>query len=522
MALIGNLAIGITANASGFTTGINRALSVLNGFKSAVTSTAGKIVGITAGMAGVAGAAGMGMLVKDQMEAVDSAAKLSDKLGMDLQQLRGLQYAAEMAGASTETFNNSLEMLNRNFGDAINGSNTARASFTNLGINLQSMTGSSVTTLFKQVSDRISALPSPAQRASAAMDVFGKSYAGVMNFIETGSSDMDRMIDRFGVLSGSLSRVDAAKIEIANDKLTEMKIVVEGLAAKIGVELAPYIDGLIEKLINLGANGKNASNLVVSSFEWIATAIAKASDYVQLFSVAWHGVRWAIDNVARHIVSLLSYLQSAFVELGRMVGVSLSNPLSEWANELGVKERVAFRQAADAWSNFRSGANSEAVGTFFQDIRTKSEQAAQAIAKAADAKKEFASSDTEAGGLATSYAWMDKMKQLGANIFEQTRTPLEKFKAQIEEAAQAFQAGFIDSDTFGRYGKMLQDTLFPNQKAEHQQVGSFASIDNSRFALATSSQKNQTQKVSDPQLERTNQLLARISNNMGIQAAVAQ
>jgi hypothetical protein len=519
MALIGNLAIGITANASGFASGINKALAVLNGFKSAVTSTAGKIAGITTGLAGVAGAAGAGMLVSQQMEAVDSAAKLADKLGMDIQQLRGLQYAAGLAGGSAESFSNALTKMNQNVGDAIAGTKTAQAAFNNLGINVQDAAKSGAGDLFKQVADKIKDLPTPAQRASAAMDIFGKSYTDIMTFIETGSADMDSMIDRFNMLSGSLDRVDAAKIEAANDRLSDMKIILEGVAAKIGVEVAPYIDAMINKFVDMGFTGQGAAQHIVNGVSWITQAIAEASDYLYLFESVWYGLQAGITYAIRGIIQPVKELGDALVYLASLAGYEMANPVKEFADGLVIEAEAAWGKAMDAADKFNAGTNSQKAGQWFAEVKTNAQAAAVAISQAAEKKRDLMGGATmQDGGL------LERMKELGKlakKMFEDTRTPMEKFKTQMLDAGEAFMAGLTDMETFDRYAKMLQKTLFPDKKAEQRKVGSFASIDNSRFALATSSQKNQTQKVSDPQLEQTNQLLRQIKANLG-QTVVAQ
>jgi hypothetical protein len=527
MSLIGNLAVGITANAEGFVSGINKALKTLDSFKSSVISAATSTAGIMAGLTGVAAGGGLMMMVKQQMDAVDSSAKLADRLNMDIGQLRGLQYAAGLAGASSEDLNNSLEKMNKVIGDAVSSTKTAQASFTALGLDFKALARQDAATTFKQIADKIAALPTPSQRASAAMDIFGKGYASIMTLIETGSSDMDKMIERFNMLAGSLNRLDAAKVEIAGDRLSDLKVVVEGLAAKVAVELSPFIAALSEKLIELGFNGKNMAQSITNGFEMMASAVAYVSDYTELLKAGFYGFIAVTTSVSATFIHMFAEIGKAvdilIQKFEKISGVKLG--LGGEGNNLDALAKGLDQDALSYWDSmnasykkFSDGANSNSVGKWFDDLNAKANKAAQSVADVAKAKQKLAESTP-----ASESSWVDEtLKKFGEGLYESTRTAAEKLKEQIGKIEQAYRMGYTDSDTAGRAVDQAKKSYDDSLKKDANKVGGFKVVDTSLMSVAGMMGSGKKQVVTDPQLEQTNSLLKSIRTVLSTNTAVAQ
>ena len=62
--------------------------------------------------------------------------------------------------------------------------------------------------------------------------------------ISSAAQDIERM-------GGAISRLDAAKVEEAQDAMTRTKAAVSVLWAELTIKLAPAIEGMADKLTNL-------------------------------------------------------------------------------------------------------------------------------------------------------------------------------------------------------------------------------------------------------------------------------
>ena len=87
---ISTLNIGLDATVAPLVNGLKRAESAVGGFASKITSIGGTLAGLTgigAVVGGIVGSISFGVLINSQMEAIDSTAKLSDRIGIATEQL---------------------------------------------------------------------------------------------------------------------------------------------------------------------------------------------------------------------------------------------------------------------------------------------------------------------------------------------------------------------------------------------------------------------------------------------------
>src|SRR4051812_28753013 len=115
---IANLNVKLLANISGFASGMASAAKPLVDFAGKVAGTSLKIGGLVSAVTGLVGAGSMAALVHQSMEAIDTNAKLADRLGMTTEGLVGLQHAAGLAGVSNESLTGAMEKMLKALGGA--------------------------------------------------------------------------------------------------------------------------------------------------------------------------------------------------------------------------------------------------------------------------------------------------------------------------------------------------------------------------------------------------------------------
>lgn len=316
----------------GFTTGFASAAKTVKEFSSNFSSqilgtleTVGKFTGIGAIIAGALGGIGVGALVEGQMEAIDSTAKLSDRLGIATEQLTGLQHAANLSGVSSEQLSTGLGFLLKNMADAANGGKETSAAFKSLGLDAKDLIGLPTDVAFGKISDALNAIDNPAQKAGAAVKIFGKAGQELLPLLAEGSKGLAEMSDDAVKLGISFNRVDAAKVEEANDAITRLKDVFIGIADQIGIAIAPGVTYVANAFTDLGIQVVTIfrnilppiTGAISSLFDIVVSYISPIFDWISSNSDAILGtvaqiVAVEIGYVSDILSGLWSFVETVF------------------------------------------------------------------------------------------------------------------------------------------------------------------------------------------------------------------
>lgn len=181
------------------------------------TIAAGAIAGIGAAIFGVA----------SQVEKADAIGDFADKLGVSGQELQAWQHAANMADVEVGAFNSSLEKLTKRVGEALSGSEEAKKALN--GIQLQDSNGKTRDSLaiYKDLVKTISALPGPAERSAALIDVFGREGQNVLSLFNQEAGVTLDTIQRFQDSGWGFDAEALKNADLADKALKELRATVE-------------------------------------------------------------------------------------------------------------------------------------------------------------------------------------------------------------------------------------------------------------------------------------------------------
>jgi hypothetical protein len=201
VASIGKVSAVFTASTSGLTAGVKAAGSSFRSLQSdtkGLESAMKTLVAINGAQlfASVASSAlsSVRSLVsfgQAQAEVIDSASKLAARLGMTYGEFAGLSLAADLAGVSMDTIGKASQKAEIAFAKAAGGSKIATAAFAGLGLSVADLNGMSAADRFDAIASAIAALPTEAQRAAAAVQLFGKAGAELLPLFGSASSSID-------------------------------------------------------------------------------------------------------------------------------------------------------------------------------------------------------------------------------------------------------------------------------------------------------------------------------------------
>lgn len=380
---IATLSVKLVASIGSFSSSMAAATKPLAGFASSVAGTATKILGLASAGAALVAGGSLAYMTKQSMDAIDTNAKLADRLGLTTEGLVGLQYAGDLAGVSGEQMTGALEKMLKSLGGAADDSELASNAFTKLGLNAEALANTPADEAFSTIAQKISEIQNPAERATAAMGIFGKSGQALLPLMMSGAEGIKAAQEEAAKLGLTYSRVDAAKVEQANDAITRMTKIFEGVTNQLAIGLAPYIDAAASKFTELATTGGGIGPKVGGAVEWVAKAIATAADYLQLLPMGFYGFRAGALQAIAGVLGGIDSLGSGLVEFMNLLpGVNVSwtdtfSTLQKGMEQVAGEEAAKFDKALGA---FQRGDNAVAVTKVFDDIKAKSTAAANATA----------------------------------------------------------------------------------------------------------------------------------------------
>jgi hypothetical protein len=305
--VIGALRVNLGLDSAQFERGAKRA-------NSSLTTMRNQFLGIVAVAKGLRLAlTGMAMA---SMQTIDRQAKLARAVGGTTAGLQALERAADRSGVQHSELAAAATRLNQALGVAmINGKGTEGA-FRRIGISAQQLANMDIDERFSAISDAMLKAGMSTQEMSASLRELGIRQSSVITLIQGGSEEIARSrkaVDDFGV---SVSEVDAAQIERANDALSEVARVFEGLRNRLAVAVAPAIERTANAFTELARAGRplgEAFRLLIGNLDRIGTYASVA--------VAAFGTRYVAALVAARLATFslsgaLVVLRGALIRTG--------------------------------------------------------------------------------------------------------------------------------------------------------------------------------------------------------------
>lgn len=189
-------------------------------------SGAGKALGALAPLIAVAAIVAKFKSVANEMDNISKSAR---KLGIATEELSALNYAASLSDVSFSSLSGSIAKMQRATVEASEGMATYADAFARAGIDVKELEGLGVEDQFIRVSTAIAAIEDPAKRTATAMDIFGRSGAGVLIMAENGAKGLREMTDEARKMGVVFDAEAGAKAEKFNDELTRMGARLEGV-----------------------------------------------------------------------------------------------------------------------------------------------------------------------------------------------------------------------------------------------------------------------------------------------------
>lgn len=251
------------------------------------------VKGLLAGLVAHRLVTGISNMVNAYVTAGDELAKFSRQIGVGVESLQELRYAAERSGVGSDTLDASLRKLSLGLGKATlkEGELYAALGKMSPAFRRQVIQAGSLEESFNLLIDGITRIKDPAKRATLATAAFGEAGARIARFADEGPEGLKRLREEARKY-GLMTEEAAKEAEAFADAQLNMKMALQGAKNAIGAQLLPILQPMLVRMTEwITANRELIGQQVTKFIERVAGAI----DAID-FDAIVNGFTWVKDN----------------------------------------------------------------------------------------------------------------------------------------------------------------------------------------------------------------------------------
>ncbi|WP_018882167.1 MULTISPECIES: hypothetical protein [unclassified Thioalkalivibrio] len=461
------------------------------------------------------------------MQFINAQADLAESLDATIDGLRGVQIAAEDVGLAKEQAGNQILQMNARLGEAARGTGQAREALERLGLSAQDLMNLDVDERMARIADRVQEMGMNSAQAQDALRQLGVRNREMARLMTQGGDAIRAArleVDEFGL---SVSAVDAAAIQRANQAMQRVSRTTEVLQNQLAIAAAPFLEHLANELNSLTKESQGFRDEITHAIEQSMRAFGHLANTIEgvrrTFEVLGRGAAlvslkmqhdlWSLSDTIvngpiRQLNALLDLynrvpgidiapLQGGWIgqniranmemtaraiEEGRQdIHDILMRPMPSSAIEERIEEirelaqRVPISEPPPGWDPGPDGAGSGAAAGGDHFLSSVLQQNLDAINRQRDAFQELA--------------------EAGRRVYENTRTPLEQLNTEMARLDELLDAGVISWDTYARAVFDAEERLGGMSEKTREEM---SKMDEYSRQAARSMQQNLSQFLFDP------------------------
>ena len=340
--------------------------------QSGVDRALGAVKGALVGIAAFKGVKMMGGIINETRAMADNFAKMSKKVGVSVESLQQLEFAAQISGTNLGVLRTAMQRMSRTADDANQGLASAKENFDRLGVSLKNDKGElkSLDVLLTESADAFRAMDNPTERTALAVKLFGRSGAEMLPMLMEGTEGIKKLREEFTSLGGEIDAKTAAEFEVLNDNVHRMQAVFKGIKTQAVIALLPVLQDVANQVLAWVKANKQVFKQKLASFLKSLVKGLTAVVKVLVFTIT-HWEKLATIFVSAKLAGAISTLTLSMKTLGVVSLRAGMKAAAAWlAATLPILVLTALIAgliyAAKSFWDFITGQDMD--GTFFQEM----------------------------------------------------------------------------------------------------------------------------------------------------------
>ena len=304
---------------------------------------------------GLGTAIGVGLVssYKNAAEAADLLAKNADKIGINPERLVELRHNAQLLGVNFKTVDVALEKASKRLGEFnTTGSGAAAQWLKEFNYDTEELAKLAPDQLFHKYAESIRGLSTRGEKLAAVSALMGDKARQMLLVIDQTPEAFKKTANEAHMLGLTMTRIDLAKIEAANDEILRAQSLFKGFGNTLAVAVAPVLETLVNKfketVIQAGGFGK----IVPKIFNSVIGAVEFVADAVNGLVVVWKGLKVVALGFSTALIGALDLGIKALAKFGNSIVQSALLPLKAVLSLLSNFSDTA-KEALESINNFK-------------------------------------------------------------------------------------------------------------------------------------------------------------------------
>jgi len=440
---------------------------------------------------------GFRRFIQAGIDAADEMSKLSQKTGIAVQDLAGLQLAFRQSGLEAGSLQTSMSKLAQNMAKG-------SEAFAAMGLATKNADGSLKSTrdMLGEIADKFASYRDGAEKTAMAVKLFGKSGAEMIPLLNGGSealAEFDAMAKQLGLTMDENTAKNAEKF---NDTMDLVGQGVMGVSRQIVAQLLPTLTGLAGQFLTAMTSGDKLK----STAEFLATALkglyVAGIAIVEVFKTAGN----TLGGFAAAMGAAMS---------GDFAGAK--SILSELKTDIGNSWIETLNQAKAAWNTTgdaaveamaATSAAAKAAAPNVEDVAAQAKATEKALEAAGKALDKYFEAETKASEA--------RAKTMGD--MEHTVSALERQVAAVKQGELATQALNRQLYIENALRSDAAQKLLPHQREEYARLVAQQYDLEAAMKVAEEAQKAQAaeaEKAAEAMQTAYNRAIERVRDGIG-------
>ncbi len=399
-----DLVVNFLANVRPFQQGVQEFKAQSTG----LLSEMGGLGGLMSKALPYVGAAVLTRQLIDTAGRFDDMSDAAEKMGVTFQNFQRWKTIMEESGGSVGSLEGGFARLQKQIGEALDGSKEARAAFDKLGLAAGDLAGMLPEEQLVATARAIGAMGSETQRAIAMMELFGRSGKELKPVLDAIAEGRDKEV--FVVPSAA-----AEALADFGDRWERLRR-----------DYAPTVLGYFVKIASLGDIGSGGAE-VISRRQAEARAFREATEAAEALAAAHERIDKAQKAREKNLTGMEGFLDQV---RGQVQDLGLS-PVEQQVRALQERFQEFYHELAGD-----QGVATSQLVTYYQQFQ----QLIGAMREANELQEKRRAMQEE---LSAGERQFNQDAQAGLRIIQDNLTPQEKLKQQLEEIARLKEAGLL-------------------------------------------------------------------------------